>query len=151
MLLPKLCEMTIMCKVEQKERRKGRESPRAFLPKRMLGSQGGFFMKKILAAIGVCAAICALGATACAETAETASVEFTASAETAATAESETAAETADTADETASTAEVTTAATAETDGAESQSPATGVEGIAFVAGTAIAAGGIMLVASKKR
>ena len=148
MLLPKLCEMTIMCKVEQKERRKGRESPRAFLPKRMLGSQGGFFMKKILAAIGVCAAICALGATACAETAETASVEFTASAETAATAESETAAETADTADETASTAEVTTA---ETDGAESQSPATGVEGIAFVAGTAIAAGGIMLVASKKR
>lgn len=149
MLLPNLCEMTIMCKVEQMERRKGRKSSRAFLPKRFtLGLQEDYSMKKIIAALGICAAICALGVTACAETAETAeSVEFTASAETASTAESETAAETADTADETASTTEGEDAAGS----AETQSPATGVEGIALVAATAIAAGGIMLVASKKR
>ena len=100
---------------------------------------GGIFMKKAIVTLGLVAALCALGCAASAETAETAAASAeTVAADTAVPAETD-----AETADTTASDSEG--ADTAET------SPATGVEGIAVVAAAAIAAGGVMLIASKER
>lgn len=90
-------------------------------------------MKKAIVFLTMCAVLFASGICAFAQTDESADV-FTADV-----------AETADI----SSDEDLTSASAAQA--ADKQSPATGVEGIALVAGAAIAAGGIMLVATKKR
>lgn len=87
-------------------------------------------MRKAIIALGICAAMWGLSVCAFAQTEETTELIF---------------AETADISAE----IETPTDTDAQTD--DAQSPATGLEGIALVAGTAIAAGGIILVATKKK